>query len=398
MGSPKSAPASSGTYCSKFEQYKAGSKRVGLVIVDEVNGFATVGAGSCAPLRLSPQIDKMIDETDRLARHFLDRGWPVLAFMDRHEVGVLEPPWPRHCERGSGEEEFVPRLRWLDNTKCAKIYKNCADGFLGAFRKDGSNDFAKWVKENAVEHILVVGTCTDVCVLDFVVSALSARNHGMVPPLSEVFVYTEGCATSDLTREEAEKEGTTPHPQGPTHHIGLYVMLIRGAKLVNAVRFEDMISAFRQEMREGIRGMEEDDDDSQRVTRLSLDDGGALPKQASGAPQEDVQKAALAAIEGVWNQLKHADSTMRRIHETQDVSEGYRHYLDVMKEPGGQTFDYEDAPPEEFKKRLNIFAGWIPFLVEQLKDDKIKFLGAPPFMDYCGDYDICCFSQEEHAH
>ena len=30
-----------------FEQYKAEEKRVGLVIVDEVNGFATVGAGSC---------------------------------------------------------------------------------------------------------------------------------------------------------------------------------------------------------------------------------------------------------------------------------------------------------------------------------------------------------------
>lgn len=28
------------------EQYKAGDKRVGLVIVDEVNGFATVGAGN----------------------------------------------------------------------------------------------------------------------------------------------------------------------------------------------------------------------------------------------------------------------------------------------------------------------------------------------------------------
>lgn len=32
----------------------------------------------------------------------------------------------------------------------------------------------------------------------------------------------------------------------------------------------------------------------------------------------------------------------------------------------------QHAPPEEFQKRLNIFAGWIPFLVEQLKDDKIK--------------------------
>jgi hypothetical protein len=59
--------------------------------------------------------------------------------------------------------------------------------------------------------------------------------------------------------------------------------------------------------------------------------------------KEDIQRAALAAIDSVWNQLKHADSTMRRIHETRDVSDGYRHYLDVMKEPGVQTFDYEVA-------------------------------------------------------
>ncbi|GAQ91073.1 hypothetical protein KFL_007230050 [Klebsormidium nitens] len=221
------------------EQYKAGDKRVGLVIVDEVNGFATVGAGNSAPLRPSQQIDRMIDETDRLARQFLDRGWPVLAFMDLHEMGVSEPPWSKHCERGSGEEDFVPKLRWLDNTeKCVKIYKDCADGFVGAFRKDRSNGFVDWVAENKVEHILVVGTCTDVCVLDFVVSALSARNHKMIPPLSEVYVYADGCATSDMPLEEVKKNGKSPysaHPQGPTHYMGLYIMSYRGARLVDSV-------------------------------------------------------------------------------------------------------------------------------------------------------------------
>lgn len=33
-----------------FEEYKAGPQRVGLVIVDEVNGFATVGAGNLVSL------------------------------------------------------------------------------------------------------------------------------------------------------------------------------------------------------------------------------------------------------------------------------------------------------------------------------------------------------------
>ena len=48
----------------------------------------------------------------------------------------------------------VQRLRWLDDAKqCSKIYKDCADGFVGAFGKDRSNAFADWVRDNQVEHV-----------------------------------------------------------------------------------------------------------------------------------------------------------------------------------------------------------------------------------------------------
>lgn len=50
----------------------------------------------------------MVEETNRLAKAFTERGWPVLAFLDTHEPGVPEPPYPPHCERGTGEENFVP--------------------------------------------------------------------------------------------------------------------------------------------------------------------------------------------------------------------------------------------------------------------------------------------------
>ena len=50
----------------------------------------------------------MVEETDRLARRFVERGWPVLAFLDTHEPGKPEPPYPPHCERGTGEENLVP--------------------------------------------------------------------------------------------------------------------------------------------------------------------------------------------------------------------------------------------------------------------------------------------------
>jgi hypothetical protein len=52
--------------------------------------------------------------------------------------------------------------------------------------------------------------------MDFVVTALSARNHAMLQPLSEIYVYTKGCSTYDLSVEVAEETGKgvgSAHPQ-----------------------------------------------------------------------------------------------------------------------------------------------------------------------------------------
>ena len=38
----------------------------GLIIVDEVNGFATVGAGNLAPQTPNEQVSTMVSETNRL--------------------------------------------------------------------------------------------------------------------------------------------------------------------------------------------------------------------------------------------------------------------------------------------------------------------------------------------
>lgn len=61
---------------------------------------------------------------------------------------------------------------------------------------------------------MVLGICTDICVLDFVCSTLSARNSGMLSPLEDVIVYAPGCATYDLPVDVAKNiKGALPHPQ-----------------------------------------------------------------------------------------------------------------------------------------------------------------------------------------
>ena len=73
---------------------------IGLIIVDEVNGFATVGAGNLAPQVPNEQVSVMVSETDRLARSFTKQARPILAFLDTHDSGRPQPPYPPNCERG----------------------------------------------------------------------------------------------------------------------------------------------------------------------------------------------------------------------------------------------------------------------------------------------------------
>jgi nicotinamidase-related amidase len=224
--------------------YPLGDRPTGLVMIDEVNGFCTVGAGNLAPPTADDQIARMVAESDRLARRFAEAGWPILAYLDTHEPGRPEPPYPPHCERGTGEENLVPELTWLESCPSAKlIRKDCINAFVGSIEPsfhgrhgEHHNKLIDWINVNRIEVIVVVGICTDICVLDFVVTLVSVRNHGLAPTLQDVVVYEPGCATYDLPREAAEALGLPPtaaHPKAATHHMALYVMAARGAVLAD---------------------------------------------------------------------------------------------------------------------------------------------------------------------
>ncbi|KAL7135483.1 hypothetical protein ABFS83_11G100000 [Erythranthe nasuta] len=217
----------------------SGSIATGLVLVDIVNGFCTVGSGNLAPQAPDGQISEMVDESAKLARQFCDKNWPIYALLDSHHPDIPEPPYPPHCIAGTDESKLVPSLQWLENEPNVTLRrKDCIDGFLGSLEKDGSNVFVDWVKTNEIKVILVVGICTDICVLDFVCSTLSARNRGLIHPLEEVIVYSRGCATFDLPINIARNiKGSLAHPQDVMHHVGLYMAKGRGAKVVSEVSF-----------------------------------------------------------------------------------------------------------------------------------------------------------------
>ncbi|MGA0395451.1 MAG: isochorismatase family protein [Rhodospirillales bacterium] len=216
------------------EHYDISDINAGLVIVDEVNGFATVGAGPLAPAEPNEQVERMINETDRLAQRFADQHRAIAVFLDTHEPGKPEPPYPPHCETGTGQEDLVPPLKWLEDCPQATLLrKDCINGFVGAIDVvSNKNRFVAWVLENNLKTIIVTGICTDICVMDFVLTALSARNHGLLPGVSDIVVLEPACATYDLPLAKAKALGlpeTAAHPQAIAHHAGLYFMASRGA-------------------------------------------------------------------------------------------------------------------------------------------------------------------------
>ncbi|GLT68559.1 hypothetical protein SLA2020_407780 [Shorea laevis] len=209
----------------------------GLVLVDIINGFCTVGAGNLAPREPNRQISGMINESARLAKLFCEKKLPVMAFLDSHQPNKPEEPYPPHCITGTDESNLVPALQWIENEPNVTIRrKDCYDGYLGSIENDGSNVFVDWVKNNQIQTLLVVGVCTDICVLDFVCSTLSARNREFLPPLKDVVVYSQACATFDVPLHIARNtKGALPHPQELMHHVGLYMAKERGARIANEV-------------------------------------------------------------------------------------------------------------------------------------------------------------------
>ena len=72
------------------------------------------------------------------------------------------------------------------------VRKDCINDLVratgvGAIGLNGRNAVVDWVNINQIVNLLFAGICTDICVMDFVLTTLSARKHGMMPSCEEVY-------------------------------------------------------------------------------------------------------------------------------------------------------------------------------------------------------------------
>ncbi len=223
---------------------------VGLVIVDPVCGFTRAG-NLADPEHMVPMVARIAAEYRQLKEELGER-LHVLIFMDEHDADIPEPPYPPHCVEGTGEEEIDPDLAFLLNepTNVTVIRKDCINGFVGvtnipsssASDSECSNRFVDWVLAGEITTLLFCGDCTDICVLDLVVTCLSARNHGMFTV--EVDNYDLAAFAAAITGMdlvvlahacETFHATAIGHDREAWHHVGLATMASRGAILASEV-------------------------------------------------------------------------------------------------------------------------------------------------------------------
>ncbi len=133
-----------------------------IVIIDMINGFAKKGN------LYSNRVEKIIENTQKVLSMFDSSEHLFLCDSHSNESVEFQTFLP-HCTIDTEETEIVDELKeWSDKGRIIK--KNSTNGFI-------EPEFQAWLSKNRNPRYLVVGCCTDLCVLQFVLSLKTHYNR-----------------------------------------------------------------------------------------------------------------------------------------------------------------------------------------------------------------------------
>ena len=129
-----------------------------VLVGDMVRGFCEEGY----PLYIGPAIRQIIPRIRRLLEEEQAKGSHLIFIVDTHAPNDAEfQMFPPHCIRGTEETEIIPELREFATEI---IPKNRFSAFYGTHLEER-------LRELQPEKIIVVGNCTNICVLYTVADA-----------------------------------------------------------------------------------------------------------------------------------------------------------------------------------------------------------------------------------
>lgn len=171
-------------------------EKTALIIVDVVNGFIREGAMA------SPIIEGIVPNVAGLAEACKSRGISVAALADCHKENCAEfASFPPHCIENTSESELVDELKDKD---CFIIKKNSTNGFH-------EKEFMHALVANpAVNTFIVVGDCTDICVLQLCLTLKTwftgqNRQSEIIVPVNCVETYDSPDHNADFMNIAAYK-------------------------------------------------------------------------------------------------------------------------------------------------------------------------------------------------
>ena len=123
-----------------------------ILVVDDINGFLKKG------ILADKKNMVVVPETKNLLRRKISEGWEVLFLCDNHKKGDPELQiFEDHCMAGTEEAKVVDELFEFVTSE-NYIPKPGHDGFYGT-------NLEEIIKQKNPEKVIVVGVCTDICVL-----------------------------------------------------------------------------------------------------------------------------------------------------------------------------------------------------------------------------------------
>lgn len=181
-----------------------------LIIVDMINGFVNTGIFSNPRNRIiNHKISIFSQKCD-------DFGIKKLAFADAHDFNSTEfLSYPQHCIKGSYESEITDEIKSVGNYTL--INKNSTNGFL-------EPEFKIWLEQHKnVDTFILVGNCTDICVLQMALSLKAEfnrlnKNSNIIIPMNMVETYDNEEHSAELM-----------------NLIMLYNLSINGIKIVKEI-------------------------------------------------------------------------------------------------------------------------------------------------------------------
>lgn len=187
------------------------SNETALIIVDMINGFAKQGN------LMSPRIKDIIPRVVNTTKICENNGFSIIAFLDAHTIDCIEfQNYPVHCLKGTFESQLIDELKVFKSIHI--IDKNSTNGYM-------EEKFIEWMKRNNnINNFIVIGNCTDICIMQFVLSLKSHFNKNNKKV--NIFIPTDSVDTFD----------TDYHNGDLMNLIGLYNMKLNGIKIVSTIK------------------------------------------------------------------------------------------------------------------------------------------------------------------